>query len=1039
MTRAHSCLAAIALILATGCPNSGPPMIVTVDPCATESGACVAVQFTGSVQIDTIRLQAHSAAKTVSMDFAPATLPSAVAVTYMADFQGPVTFIAYGLSHTKVVAMGSDMPTLLATGHSTITINLVAASTVCSTGTDIDCGGTCMNKCAVGKNCQVGSDCDSNVCTMGLCTSSSCTDKVQNGDETDVDCGGGMCPSCDDGKLCAMASDCMSGVCSGAMMGKTCQIPTCSDGIKNHGESDTDCGAVCPMNLCDNGKICLAEGDCKSAVCTQMGTNKICQAGECNDGKMNGQETDIDCGGPTCAACGVGKQCKAGTDCIDKICGSNMKCSAATCSDQIKNEDETDVDCGGMKCAPCADGKSCATGTDCVDKVCTMKKCALPSCTDGLLNGNETDLNCGGGPYAGLPACPKCPDMKMCKMSTDCSSGHCNVVCISASCTDGVQNGDETDVDCGGSCGPCKDQLHCKVAKDCTSKICSSAMKCAVPTCSDSVQNGNETDVDCGGLGYMGAAPCSRCGATKMCGSSPDCVATATCSSGMVCKTNQGSNCAADAECATGNCVDTVCCNVSASQCGGTGAATGCKQCNLTGSPGVCTNIPNGSQAPAGHAQCTASVTTCQLGTCNGAGNCNATANTPCGSPMCSTAMLTTPLCDASASCKMMVASCMNGFACNGQSACYSSCTDDTACQTPAYFCGTTSRNCLKLDFKTATLTNLPAGGANAVAIAAADLDGDSKADLVTANQSTNNFSTILTKGTNANYTFAGVNSPAGIAIGDLNGAGGLDVVMTNGGNNTVVAFLGATDGTFTAVNSAGFVLASPKSVTIGDFDGDNVTDAMIANSGTNKVTFCKGQNNGTFACAQNIPLSGNPSSVAAGEFDGDTKLDFAAAYQNVDQVGIVKNTGGGGYSEATVTVASQPVFLVAADVTGDGKLDLIVASKGASAVTAFVNNGSGVFTAATATSVGTGTLGVAVGDFDGDGKADFAAIDAMGDRIYVFHGKNDGTFIDGHVYMTGSSTATAIVAADIDGNGKSDVAVANGTANNVSVLLNAH
>ena len=52
--------------------------------------------------------------------------------------------------------------------------------------------------------------------------------------------------------------------------------------------------------------------------------------------------------------------------------------------------------------------------------------CGPPSCTDGIQNGDETGVDCGGS------SCPACP-----------------------TCTDGIQNGDETGVDCGGSCAPC--------------------------------------------------------------------------------------------------------------------------------------------------------------------------------------------------------------------------------------------------------------------------------------------------------------------------------------------------------------------------------------------------------------------------------------------------------------------------------------------------------------------------------------------------------------------------------------------------------
>src|SRR4051812_44077059 len=65
-------------------------------------------------------------------------------------------------------------------------------------------------------------------------------------------------------------------------------------------------------------------------------------------------------------------------------------------------------------------------------------------------------------------------------------------------CDDGARNGDESDVDCGGSCAACGDGAVCAVGTDCESKVCNSV--CAAPSCSDGVQNGGELGLDCGGV-----------------------------------------------------------------------------------------------------------------------------------------------------------------------------------------------------------------------------------------------------------------------------------------------------------------------------------------------------------------------------------------------------------------------------------------------------------------------------------------------------------------------------------------------------------
>ena len=91
-----------------------------------------------------------------------------------------------------------------------------------------------------------------------------------------------------------------------------------------------------------------------------------------------------------------------------------------------------------------------------------------------------------------------------CKENSDCYSGNCDLdtgYCIS--CYDLIRNGDESDIDCGGSCAPCADNMKCHNSSDCLSKNCLSR-KC-LSLCNDQVMNGDETDVDCGGS----CPPCS--------------------------------------------------------------------------------------------------------------------------------------------------------------------------------------------------------------------------------------------------------------------------------------------------------------------------------------------------------------------------------------------------------------------------------------------------------------------------------------------------------------------------------------------------
>ncbi|MSP60122.1 MAG: hypothetical protein EXR72_07230 [Myxococcales bacterium] len=294
-----------------------------------------------------------------------------------------------------------------------------------------------------------------------LTLAASCNDLKQNGDETDFDCGG-SCKPCGGGKMCVKGKDCASALC----INNLCAAPTCIDGLKNQDETDIDCGGLA-CGKCAIGKGCASAADCLSNACT----NNLCQLPLCQNGKKDGNETSIDCGGGTCPQCGIGQFCLQANDCVSANCVNNVCANPPTCNDFLKNGKETDVDCGGGTCLKCGDNKMCVGAADCLSGMCTNGSCkAGPNCNDGVKNALETDTDCGGG------TCNKCNNGQMCLVNADCASTSCvNKLCVmgAGNCFDNLQNGTETDVDCGGlQCGLCLDGQKCKLASDCQRNAC---------------------------------------------------------------------------------------------------------------------------------------------------------------------------------------------------------------------------------------------------------------------------------------------------------------------------------------------------------------------------------------------------------------------------------------------------------------------------------------------------------------------------------------------------------------------------------------
>jgi len=407
---------------------------------------------------------------------------------------------------------------------------------------DIDCGGLICGPCGVGDACLAAGDCVSDNCDLGVtdtCVAigaATCVDGLQNQDESDVDCGGLNCGSCANGGNCAADGDCISNNCDLGVT-DTCVAAgaaTCVDGLQNQGESDIDCGGLI-CGPCGLGDACLAAGDCVSDNC-DVGVTDTCVANgaaTCVDGLQNQDETDVDCGGQTCGACGLADSCLADADCASNVCDVNgtwvcLAVGTANCDDGVHNQDESDVDCGGAICVTCADGADCLANADCGSDNCdigysdTCLPAGAPTCADGLLNQDESDVDCGGA------TCNTCADGLQCDDNIDCASNLCDPLsgqCVAAgtpTCGDGLLNQDESDIDCGGMvCGGCLDGGDCALDGDCASDVCDPlAAQCVpagTPTCGDGLVNQDESDVDCGGL------VCSACADGDTCGENLDC------------------------------------------------------------------------------------------------------------------------------------------------------------------------------------------------------------------------------------------------------------------------------------------------------------------------------------------------------------------------------------------------------------------------------------------------------------------------------------------------------------------------------------
>lgn len=281
--------------------------------------------------------------------------------------------------------------------------------------------------------------------------------------------------------------------------------PGGAGGGSSTSSTSTTSSSTSGMGGMGGGPECMTSTDCFVSECV---TSAVCDKGACifqykTDGLKTLSQTYGDCNDRVCD--GNGGITFNPTD-KDPYVWANI-CYKASCdAAKVPNDNaacktrwgNTMGKCNNFRCIDCLMDMECTGGAKCN----TDNRCVLPQCVDGLKDADESDIDCGGA-----SACPRCAPEHACTLDSDCDIA-CDMTtlkCVAPSCTDMILNGDETDVDCGGSCAAkCIPTQNCLVPSDCNSGVCQVGI-CQSPTCDDNVQNQNELGIDCG------VFPCSFC------------------------------------------------------------------------------------------------------------------------------------------------------------------------------------------------------------------------------------------------------------------------------------------------------------------------------------------------------------------------------------------------------------------------------------------------------------------------------------------------------------------------------------------------
>jgi hypothetical protein len=332
-------------------------------------------------------------------------------------------------------------------------------------------------------------------------------------------------------------------------------------------------------------------------------------------------------------------------------------------------------------------------------------------------------------------------------------------------------------------------------------------------------------------------------------------------------------------------------------------------------------------------------------------------------------------------------------------------------------------------------------------ALAAGDFNGDGKLDVAVANSGFGSaggaVSVLLGNGDGtfqAPQSFPTDFNPVSVAVADLNGDGKLDIVTADSGGADVTVLLGNGDGNFQSPQFFD-VGSTPTSVAVGDFNHDGVPDLVVANSGDNTVSLLLGAGGGSFSNPLTFPVGTTPVSVAAADVNGDGLLDVVTANRGSNDVTVLLGNGAGNFqAPLTFAAGSGPTSVAAADVNGDGRPDLVVADGGSNSVSVLVGNGDGTFQAPLSFAVGVSPSAVVVADVNGDGKPDLVVANPGSTTVSVLAnttptGAATPTFAAA-VNLTIAAGLAGVAVGDFNGDGAQDLATITSAPDQLTILL---
>ena len=296
------------------------------------------------------------------------------------------------------------------------------------------------------------------------------------------------------------------------------------------------------------------------------------------------------------------------------------------------------------------------------------------------------------------------------------------------------------------------------------------------------------------------------------------------------------------------------------------------------------------------------------------------------------------------------------------------------------------------------------AAGVYSLGITSGDFNGDGRIDLATSNFNDSTVSVLMGNGdgTFASQVLLSLPSnslPWEIVAADITGDGRLDLVTANVVGRSVSVFVNNGSGVFsTRVDTPTGANTNPRGLTARDLDGDGDLDVAVTCNASAQLKILR-NNGGTLSVSSTIAVGQLPESVVALDVDQDGDLDLAVSNLSNRTISILQNDGTGTYT-ATSTLPLQIGFvydLATGDFNKDGIPDLAVGNSNfPNQVMIYVGNGNGTFQPRIDISFPPQPIldggSIAVADLNNDGFLDIVGGGYVTDNVFVLLNTGLGT-----------------------------------------------